>query len=90
MSDRTIKPCPFCGSAVELEHHMGSMGSWGYSYDFAEIECTQCRIKLVEDTEAWERGRGTYCIRKEAEEKLIKRWNTRHDVREETAVEGES
>ena len=77
-SDHVIKPCPFCGRAVALTHRMGSMGFWGYSYFFAEIECTQCMIKLVEDTEAFERGKGTFCIRKEVEQKLIKRWNTRH------------
>ena len=48
MSDRTIKPCPFCGRAAELKHRMGSMGSWGYSYDFAEIEDTDG--KQIDDT----------------------------------------
>lgn len=75
LADHIVKPCPFCGGAVELKHRMGS---WGYSHDFAEIGCTKCKINLVEETEAWERGKGTFCIRKEAVEKLLKRWNTRH------------
>lgn len=70
-----IKPCPFCGSQVEMKF---KHGEWGYKPDGVSIQCEPCRIFFCEDAEKWEQGRGTFSIREEAEAKLLKRWNTRH------------
>ena len=74
--DYTLKPCPFCGRAVEIQFNRGS---WGYSSDTVSVSCNKCELKFTEETQKydWEKG-GTVSIRTEAEDKLRLRWNTRH------------
>ncbi len=72
-----VMPCPFCGGTVKVEFRPGECG---YSSDGLMIRCAPCGIAFHEDAEKWERGRGTVLIREEAEAKLLKRWNTRHQA----------
>jgi len=69
-----IKPCPFCGSAVELEQ---KSGDWGYTHNTIRIYCKKCNVGFSAYTEEWESGRGTYSIFIEATKKVITRWNSR-------------
>ena len=75
--DRFVMPCPFCGGKVQIEFRHGD---WGYSSDGVMIQCKPCGIAFHEDAEKWEQGRGTFSIREDAEAKLLKRWNTRHQA----------
>lgn len=69
-----VKPCPFCGNKVLLKFQMGD---WGYTSDTVSIRCDKCNVGFLEDTQEWKQGVGTYSIREQAEEKLLKKWNTR-------------
>ena len=74
--DYTMKPCPFCGRAVEIQF---KNGSWGYSSDTVSVSCNKCELKFTEETQKYSLAeRRTVCVRAEAEAKLRMRWNTRH------------
>lgn len=73
--DLPVMPCPFCGGKAKIEF---KHGQWGYTSHSVIIQCRPCGIAFHEKAENWEPGRGMFSIRDEAEEKLLKRWNTRH------------
>jgi hypothetical protein len=70
-----VLPCPFCGKKTEMRY---VHGQYGYTSDQVKIGCGPCGVEFAEKTEDWEPGRGSFSIRKEAEEKLLRRWNARH------------
>jgi len=72
MSEKTLKPCPFCGEKVEIKR---KTGSYGYTSDSIYINC--CGVRLGEYTEEFQPGRGMYDTTKEATNKLVSEWNTR-------------
>jgi len=72
MSDNTtgeLKPCPFCGSNVELVSYpiRGYNGCVEYS-----ISCGKCGCRLN-----YNKGDTIYRTDKEAKEYVITKWNTR-------------
>ena len=72
MSEKTLKPCPFCGEKVEIKR---KTGSYGYTSDSIYINC--CGVRLGEYTEEFQSGRGMYDTTKDATNKLVNEWNTR-------------
>ena len=73
-----VKPCPFCGSKVELTF---KRGDWGYTPNTVSIRCESCGVGFVEDAEEWKKGVGTYSIQEQAEAKVLERWNRRFEVK---------
>jgi hypothetical protein len=75
--DRIVMPCPFCGGKVapRFKH-----GDWGYTSDMVSVRCEPCGIGFIEQAETWQQGVGTYSIREQAEQKVLKKWNTRHQA----------
>ena len=72
MSEKTLKPCPFCGEKVEIKR---KTGSYGYTSDSIYINC--CGVRLGKYTEEFQPGRGMYDTTKGATNKLVSEWNTR-------------
>lgn len=74
-------PCPFCGSAVKVEH---VQGSYGYTPDYVRIECKTCRtpgtmdgVAFSEPAEGWSPIKGHFSTRIWATETVLARWNRR-------------
>lgn len=68
-----IKPCPFCGTKVELSKNPLWQGSHGYYNCFEfKIVCSKCGCSVKYD------GNDTvYRTEKEATQNVIKAWNKR-------------
>lgn len=70
-----LKPCPFCGARADL---VRKVGDHGYTSNRIDIKCSAgCCSQPGKDTEAWERGRGTFSIEDEVLPKLVVTWNGR-------------
>ena len=83
--EEDLKPCPFCGRGVAMQHRNGS---WGYTSDTVSVSCSKCAIKFTEETEKYSHAESrTVSIRAEAEAKLRMRWNTRHGSDDERIKE---
>lgn len=61
MSKKKLKPCPLCGGKAKLSKTEG---------DDRIIECKKCELALFDDMK-WENEEY------DAEENVIKKWNTR-------------
>ena len=53
-------------------------GDWGYTQDTVSVGCYTCRVWFVASAQKWIQGQGTFSIRTEAEQEILKKWNTRH------------
>ena len=67
-----VKPCPFCGSAVELaEREYAEYAGNYFTNCFSIIECKNCGIAMKVYP------KNTYGTTREQKEELVKKWNRR-------------
>ncbi len=73
-----IKPCPFCGTEVELSKNPLWQGSHGYYNCFEfEIVCPKCGCNVT-----YNKNDTVYHTEKEAIQNVIKVWNKRVEPQE--------
>lgn len=61
IAKKELKPCPFCGNAVELKHYKVNKNDWWY------VACSHCEVAM--DPLMWNNDR--------TKEEVIEVWNRR-------------